>query len=252
MTATTIKNIPVSQISGDHRYQRPLNEKRVRTMVDNFDPHLFGPLDAAKRTRGKNVKYVVFEGQHRLAVAKAMGMKTVRCVVHDDIDVRDEATLFVKLHTTRKNLSPIDRFNARVFAQEPLALKIKAAIDDSGFSVHKNEDAASIMAITAAEKSYRIYGESIFRDALGLIGRIWYAEDGATSGPLITGMCRFLAQYGDRLDAEHVENLERVSPSRVLDAARSSKQPTISLAVAADLKKRTGMKGTPRRIGGAS
>jgi hypothetical protein len=250
---TTIKSIPVKDITVDHRYQRPLDKKRVEKMAEGFDPHLFGTLEVSARKSGRSTKYIAFEGQHRLALAKAVGLKTVDCIVHGGLEAIDEAKLFVRLHTERKSITPIDRFNARVFAGEPTALAVKAAINDAGCEVGEGKGESTISAITAAEKAWRLYGDTMFREALGIIGQIWSTEPNAYSGGMVQGMTRFVAQYGERIDQSHLAKLEKCGPQKIIDAARDVRhRSTLALAVTIELKRRTCITGVPRRVGVAS
>lgn len=77
--------ISIDKIVVDGRYQRPVEEKRVARIVDNFDPRQIGALELSKR---KNGTYGIIDGQHRLLALKAVGRKKVQALVHEDLTVK--------------------------------------------------------------------------------------------------------------------------------------------------------------------
>jgi hypothetical protein len=244
--------LPVDQIMVDDRYQHSVNEKWVGTIVRDFDPHLFVPINVAKRDDGT---YYAVDGHQRLRAAKVMGLKKIPCVLHDGITVQDEARVFVGLHMQRRNPAPVERFKARVFQGDKIAVAVQGVITECGFTVGKNGDGA-IKAITAAEKAYRELGAEVLREALQVLSDAWYGEKDATLAPMISGMARFIAQYGDRFELRHVDRLRNTVPGAVIAAARiatsQGKHKGVTGGVAAELRKRTGITGRARSVNGGN
>jgi uncharacterized ParB-like nuclease family protein len=240
--STNAKMIDVTKITVDHRYQRPLDEKRVSKIAESFDPNLFGVLSVSKRDDGT---YAAFEGQHRLAAARLVGKNKVMCLVHDNLTAQNEAELFVGLHINRKNPTPVSRFKARVFYGDKVAVNIQDIVTRSGFTIGEQAGAGTITAIVAVEKAWRLYGDEALERTLKTIADLWYEEPYAATSALILGMARFLGQYGDRLDTMHLEKLRSTTPMRVLDAARAKGTTSLAVRVAGELRKRTGVVGKP-------
>lgn len=205
-----VRRLLVEELRVDSDYQRPQNKPQITRITQGFDPRQFGILEVSKRPGGW---YAVFDGQHRLAAARQLGLKDVLCLVHENLTPRDESYLFARLQLDRKTLRPFDRFRAQLFARDPQALEIDQIARDYGFRiVSGNTGPYSISAVTSLEAIYRRGGGPLLRDVLGMIVELWEGDSGATTGQFLVGVSTFWVAFGPKISETHKDRLRRVSP----------------------------------------
>lgn len=132
----------------DHTYQRMVegtaSQKLIRTIAESWDWRLCAPLTVAHRTEEETESpgYYVIDGQHRLAAAEMRGdIDELPCIISRFGGMEAEALCFVSINSARRQISPLDRFHARVAAKEELALKIKALIEgECGATIPRHAD----------------------------------------------------------------------------------------------------------------
>lgn len=241
------RRVATDEIIVDERYQRPVEEFRVKKIAEGFDETLFGVLEVSRR----NGKCAVFDGQHRLEAAKALGMKDVPCLIHEGLSAEAEAKLFVRLQRERKNINPNDRFKARIFFGDPVALEIKSIANDAGFEIKPNaadglRDLWRIRAVSALERVYVRYGPDHLADTLKTVADWWGGDRKATDGALVEGMAFFLKVYEGRLREDHIESLRTTAPQTILRRAIGGMHgggSALALLVGEELKRTSGMRG---------
>lgn len=211
------KKVPVKDLFVDDRYQRPVDETRVKKIADGFNDRLFGTLEVAVR----NGKSAVFDGQHRLAAAKLVGREVVPCIVHTDLDPVEEAQLFVELQRRRKGIQPVDRFKARVFSGDVDAVAIDALVQHFGFRVYQgssstNGERRQIAAVGSLE---RVYALGVLAETLELIRDVWGGDPKSTEGWLIDAVGILLDGYGHRIGDDERKSLREIAPTTLLRRA---------------------------------
>src|SRR5688572_29248244 len=93
-----VREIEVGKLKVRSIYQRPLDERRVKKMTDAFDENLIGALEVSFA----DGQFWVVDGQHRLALLRAKGIKTVNAVIHYGLSLEEEANLFGRLNSQRR------------------------------------------------------------------------------------------------------------------------------------------------------
>jgi ParB-like nuclease domain len=207
MSTPTMKRVNIDTLVIDTRYQRHLNEHRIGKMVDEWNPGQQGVLEVSKRDNGT---YAVFDGQHRLAALKAMGRKTAPCNVHEGLDAQGEASLFVRLQADRRSPTPVERFKAQVFSGDKDAIRIANIIAESGFRTGTNT--GDLRAIVAIERVARKHGDDVLRQTLEAIRDIWYGDEYALDGLILSGFGQFLSDYGSKFTERHADRLRTTLP----------------------------------------
>jgi hypothetical protein len=129
----------------DHAYQRmaeePASRNLIRSIAENWDWRLCGPLTVSDRSPPEPGLYVI-DGQHRLAAARIRGdIDEVPCIISRFAGIEDEARLFVSLNSARRQVGDVEKFHARVASKDHYALAAKRVIEDSGLSVARYTDA---------------------------------------------------------------------------------------------------------------
>jgi hypothetical protein len=123
--------VKIADMVVDEKYQRPLSEKFVQKIVDNFDEKQFGVIVCNLRWNGE---YAVVDGQHRLEAATRRGRKQLDTVVFE-IDATEEGKLFSALQANRRAASPIETHKALVFSKDPDAVALDRVVRNNGFRV---------------------------------------------------------------------------------------------------------------------
>lgn len=184
-------------------YQREVNERRVRKMVREFDPKLFGALTVATVDGGG---YAVIDGRHRWSLATLMTIDTVWAQLHEDLDYEARARLFVELQAKRQNLTTVDRFLAMREAQDERTLDIDEILGLAGLVVHRNPDHPDgVRAITALEEAYR---RGTLKKTLATVSAWPSVARYRTHTEIIRGLCRFYAKHPDVTSEEFTALLD--------------------------------------------
>lgn len=211
--------LPMSSLVVDHRYQRLVNPNKVRQIIETFQPGAIGALDVSAR---QNSMYAVIDGQHRLEVLREVCPNDlVNCVVHTNLSAADEAELFHISNMRRSNPGPADRFRARLFYQEPVAVAIAGIVQVAGLQLDLSAKSSStnprtVGAVAAMERVYLMGGGTLLARCLDVLHRIWPDEHLALTGEVLQGMGVVLKTYGDALTLERITNALALVPVRKL------------------------------------
>jgi hypothetical protein len=243
----TYRVIPTKQLMTDTRYQRELDERHVARIVNNFDPNKLGTLHVSDRGKAK---YPVFDGQHRLAALRKLGIEKAPCLVYSGLSAEQEAELFSRQGDRRK-VHTIDLFRAAVFAGEPEATAIMEIVQRRGYTIENvSNKGRNIYAVQALRWIYRRGGGEALDQTLGLI-ECWNGDPKATDSILLRGVCVLLERYGDRIGPEHRVRLAEVGPMTVLRRAKDRTNTVTNnnfyTAAARELSRVVGVRGAPRK-----
>jgi hypothetical protein len=126
-----IKSFKVGDILADV-YQRPVSQPHVAKIVREYDERLLGLPVVSVRDNGSC--YVV-DGQHRIAALAALGVSEVSCQVLRESDAQAEAALFVKVNTTKKGLTGVDKFFGLIEAKNESALACRKLFAKNGWTL---------------------------------------------------------------------------------------------------------------------
>ena len=124
--------IPVEKLKIDIRVQRELQETHVTKLLGKFDPSAFGRLSVNLREDGF---YYVSDGQHRLEIAKRLGLSEVPCVVNRLESLRDEGRSFIKINQNSAKVSGIDKYRIGVSSEVEEYLRVKECVDYAGLRI---------------------------------------------------------------------------------------------------------------------
>jgi hypothetical protein len=181
--------VPLSELFIDPGYQREIIPTHLEKIRKDFDVSQLDVLHVSKRDNGQ---HAVFDGQHRyLILEERPDWDWAPCLVHTGLTPQEEADLFRALQDNRRPLTPIDKFKARVFGEEPVAVGIKAITDKLGFEIGIGPK--SLQAVVVVE---RVYRRGNLEETLKMLG-IWRGDAKWLEGSLIDGLSRFLDLYPD-------------------------------------------------------
>lgn len=138
--------INIKDLKVDRSYQRMIegsvSRKLIEEIAENFDWSLCSPLVVSDRKWDANPGYYIIDGQHRWQAALIRGdIKEMPCIKTNFMSVENEARYFVAVNSSRKQVTSLDKYHARIASKEPLALRIKEIIKRANMKVTRYSDA---------------------------------------------------------------------------------------------------------------
>lgn len=220
----TFELLDVDSLFVDERYQRPLT-RIADEIADGFDRALLEPLLVSRR--GKK-RYAIADGQNRWAGAKRIGERWLWCRVMR-LSPQEEARVFSALQANRKNISPLERYKADVFAEDPEALAVAALLKRHGIhtsdvaGAYSSEDA--LTAITAVRRGLKRYGDEHMDRVFDTIRAAYPGQRGRYSSEVINALATFYARNQDVNQARLIVALtEQVGSLQELLARSAAKR----------------------------
>lgn len=132
--APRIINLRVDQLVINEEYQRDLSKNsldQIRRMARVFDWRSYKALSVAP-TDHPDI-FEVVDGQHTAIAAVTNGyVKELPCLLQSSSDLRDKAASFIGINTSRIALTPAAIFNAKVAAQDNIAIAVTCAMSAAG------------------------------------------------------------------------------------------------------------------------
>ncbi len=220
--------IPVAKLFVDQvNYQRDLKPKNVaRITQGGWNERRAGALQVNEREDGR---FAVYDGQHRLEAAKALGIAEVPCMVSSGMTIEQEAQAFISCNRDRQPPDWIDYLHAMVGAKDPEAIAILATIHRHKFRLSRAKGEPNVISAgKALSHSSDTYGLKALDTALGALRTAWDGDPTSLMGQFISAMARVLCDYREVIDEDRlVAVLSRVTPAEVLRLAKSL-NPTFS------------------------
>lgn len=230
----TYAQVDSSKIHSDQRYQRPVDQERVRKIAREYDPDQVEIIKVSKRDDGK---YYVFDGQHTLEALKLLNGNRplkVDCKVYRGLTVEDEAMLFARQDVISRPVSQSDRMKALCLAGDDFILELKNCIESLGICFDFSKDPApmKITAYNAARDLYKKAGKETFGDILTLIAGIWPDQPQAFAREIMNGLYEFQKRFAGEYD-----------PGRLgMQLASKLPEDIIQLAKTCNLSRRSAFK----------
>lgn len=214
--------LPVASLRIESRYQRSLDRRWVaKQAVYGWDAHAAQAISV--NVRG-GILWVV-DGQHRVELARELGITHVWAIVDEGKTLEQEAKRFIRLQGIRRSLKSWDLWKAELAANDPDSLAIDRAVMSAGFRIAVEAGHGNIQAIETLRRVYRLGGADLLGSALGVVRANWTLEDkDALSGQVIEGLALFLHSYlADPLLKEDrlTRLLTRTAPTKLLRLAQA-------------------------------
>lgn len=204
----------------DPRYQRPIQENKVRKIQTEFDPDAFGVLYVSARANGEDV---ILDGQQRQAAVLGMdkGYQLVPAIVYTGLTVAQEAALFTLYNAVRTKPRPSDMYRAALTARDPHVVAIQAIIDNLGLAIGDGSGKRKVQSIASVRRIYDNVGGDILHRALDVATRAW--EPGtpdAYSENILVALAVIMARHTNVKDDRLVKVLMPESPLEIIKSAR--------------------------------
>lgn len=211
--------LPLGTLFSDLTYQRELDPTRVAKMAREYDAALVGIIEVSARTDGR---YAVLDGQHRLAMTRDIMFEAenphIACRVHTGLTVDEEASLYHRLNTTRKQLTGWDRWKARRGSGDPVVQAIEKACADAGWIVDYRMKRGRTSSTAGLEKLHNLGGPGLITYVLGIVTAAWGDDSEGTARPIIEGLAHIIGCYANDLDRERLINVLAGMVPRQLNA----------------------------------
>lgn len=215
--------IPVDSVRVDETYQRALDEKRVERLRKAYQRGACKAISVSRRADGS---LYVYDGQHTLALCRAIGVKTVPAVIVDG-DRQKEARWFLLMNGAGVSKATArDAHKAAVQAGDAVAVGVQELLKMYGLELAKG---GARKGTTSAAGSLRMWAKAdigrLMR-SMGMIYRIWSQEDHAWTQIVLR------AAWDVAFDPQLLASVEaglvkrKVTPRRLLDTAAGMQSAT--------------------------
>lgn len=201
-----ITTVPLGDLRVSSAAQREFDDNWGGYLEKNFDLDLVGMLTCSHR----DGVYWVVDGQHRthglISWAKReFGAEwaewTVHVNVHDGLDERAEAELFLAFNN-RRTISAYDKFKVGVTADLPVPADVNRVVLSHGLRVEKARKNGSVSAVGALDRVYRMGGALLLSRTLQTINEAWSGV--GFDSEVIKGVALFINRYEGRFDADRL------------------------------------------------
>lgn len=186
-------SLPVSVLNVDNSYQKPLSMAHVKKITKNFDPMGVGQIHVSKRSDGT---YWVFDGQHRTAAYRELGIENINCIVYEGLTIEEESKGYVFYNNTMQQ-TQLQKFKAELLAGVPEAIKINNIVKSLGLAVDTERNGEPIRAVGAIKDIYFKYGGNDLRETLYVLKEAFGENKQAYQAFIIKGVHKFLDDYKD-------------------------------------------------------
>lgn len=162
--------LDISWLVSGMPYQRPVDERNVKRLIDEWDLSLMDPPVVSFRDGSFNL----VEGQHRVIALRRIYGDNIKvpCKIHYGLTYQQEAELCYKLDQAKKRLSTAQAINALVEAEsDPDIMEIQRLVEANGFIWaldKKIPGEYEIIAVRAVINAYKLLGAAAF-DRIGRI-----------------------------------------------------------------------------------
>lgn len=214
-----------SQIVSDRAYQRGLDTKRVKKIVDEFNPKLVNPIKVSLR----DGRYYVFDGQHTLkALVLRNGGKDllVECKIYEGLTQEQEAELFAEQNGISKPVGVADKMKAKYLSGNAEIKELKEGIESLGivFDFSKNKANNKIICYSSVYSIYKKKSVYFLMEILQIIIDSWDRSEDSLRKEIIAGMSIFCQTYeGEYNRKTLVDKLSKVSASFILREGSASR-----------------------------
>jgi len=213
-----------ASLQSSQPYQRRVRSKRVKQIVDNFNPLYLDEIIVSER----DGKYWVVDGQNRIAAFREMNGGShclVMCKVYSGLTYEDEAKMFYHLDKIRGQLKFNEVIQARREADDPEIKNIVRIMSQHGITwTLTGGGSAKDKTITSSKaviECYEKYGPDILNRGIELLMKAWGGSRQSLAAPFVKGVCLFVSTYGTKIKTEiFASKLGSVTPNEIVAMAR--------------------------------
>lgn len=227
--------LPVKSLKPYPDYGRDRNPGRLSRLRRHWVPAGIGAFQVSRRANGD---LIVFDGNHRLTIAKEKGDPLeVACLVHTGLSIPQEALLY---NIVNNALPPkaLDLFRAELAAGNKDAQALNRQVEEAGYSLglKKSRNGARVInCIRALQGVQSLYSSNHVGLTLATLSRAFGNDPLAVRDHTVSAFAAILSAY-PQLDTEHLIEVAGRHGYLVLkgmaNSARYSATPPISQGLA--------------------
>ncbi|MFV8227480.1 DUF6551 family protein [Mycolicibacterium fortuitum] len=209
-----IDALDVDDLFVDHTYQRPADLSRARRLAADWDRRLAGIIEVSDRGTGESPRYAVIDGQHRWEAARLCDEVPVLVAsIHEGLTVADEARLFDRLNSQRRQPSTWDHWRARKSSGDPDVLAIEAVVEELGLRIDPGPRAGNVRCTATLEKLAARGGTGLVCETLKLITNVWDRRVESFDAPIVHAIGLIQHHLRGRIDQHRlIDTLMGVTP----------------------------------------
>ena len=211
--------IPASEIKIDTSYQRPLDEKRVRKIVNTFNGDIFNEPKVSFR----NGSYWCFDGQQSRAAWQLLHNnpdEPITCKVFYGLTWEDEVDLFVLQNGLDADVATNCKLRARYNKGEPDVVEFYNIAASNGYKINWGGSGGlkgNIDAVKSAFDCFNQLGPIGFNDLLYVIRKAYGNDPEAVQGKFLVHIKRFFKLYYPQFDKQRLADvLAKSSPREIV------------------------------------
>lgn len=199
--------VAIEKLSSGLAYQRGIKEWFVREAVDKFDELAVEPVCVSLR----DGKYNVVDGQHTIAILKAMGRTRVFCEIREGLDFAGESAWFVQKETKGRKQTINSLLNARAYSGDDKNLNaLIDCLSVVGYSlklVGVKNTYSIINASDTVEKIFNELGCVMFLDFIKLHKKVFDGDKKSLQSNFLNGFCLFFKTYRKDINEKRLEHV---------------------------------------------
>lgn len=187
-------------------WQRELNRQRAEKIGKEYNAYKW----EIPKIIVKNGKVYVIDGMHRTFGALLAGMENIIVELLTGINEEEAINLFLEQGDDRKNISPVDKYNAALTARKPEYIKLKEICEKNHVAVKGDQNPINnpigiLTSISDGVTLVKTVPETFDR-MLSLLERLqWNAGNNASNGKVYSAKIlrvfkKLYAYYIDRQD----------------------------------------------------
>lgn len=212
--------VPIGKIAVDHNYQREIKPLRVAQILREFNWAHFQPVMLAEQPDGT---YTVFDGQHRVAAARAHPAVTeVPAAVVRVSGSKGEAEAFLGVNVNRTAVTTVEKYWAGIEAGNAEMIRVRDVLTKAECEVIQaigiKPSSTKTTAVTAVDRSIRTFGEEATAEACRSLSKAWSKDSGALGAIFIQALARLYRNNKAIISPERMEQKLRHCDRKTLAA----------------------------------
>lgn len=212
--------VDVERIRVDRNYQRDIRPGRVAQILREFTWTHFQPVSLAEQPDGT---FTIFDGQHRVAAARAHPDIThVPAAVNRIESAREEAEAFLGVNVNRTAVSTVEKYWAGLEAGDPDMMAVCAVLEEAGCDVIAaggvKPASNKTSAVTAVQRAIKTFGDAAVIEACRTLKNAWPKDTGALGAVLIQALARVYRNNRDVISRDRMELKLRSKDRKILSS----------------------------------
>lgn len=207
------ENIKPSLLKVDTNYQRPVDNKRIKKILDDWNYDLVRPPIVSRRADGS---YYVVDGQHtKVAWGIHENNAPIACKVCYDLTYDEEVQLYLLQFGYSAPIGLWDRSRAKFNRGDTEEVIMVETVKAAGLEVvfSSNRGRNKINALGACYDGINRIGAYDFADALSILREAWDGDFNGLKGTFINGIVELYATNKGKFKRERlIEVLGKKKP----------------------------------------